>query len=114
MNFLIDKGCTYNLLSNDVKEVLEPWVTTLATIAEGSKLLIYGKIKLTRRLGNFSFAVELLVSRVSAEGVLGTAFLTSQKCKICFDSDVLAWRGDTIPLVDEDGWPLVHTLQPTT
>lgn len=58
-------------------------------LADGSGLPVYGKIELTGRIRNFPFMKEFLVSRVSDEGILGTAFLASQKCTLCLDRGVL-------------------------
>lgn len=50
-SFLINTGCMHNLLSKSIfrklpatmRDLLEPWVTT-ATVADGSGLIVYGKV----------------------------------------------------------------------
>lgn len=100
VNFLVNTGCTHNLLLKAtfdflptvVKERLEPW-ETFATLADVNGLPIYGKIELTGRLRNFQFTMEFMVSRVADESVVGMAFLTSHQCMLRFYRGVLAWKG---------------------
>lgn len=84
-----------------MKEQLESWNTT-ATLADHSGLHVYGRITLAGRTRNSPFSMDFLVRRISDEGILGMDFLAGQKCTLCLDMGLLAWRGDAILLVDKD------------
>ena len=72
LTFLIDTGCTHNLLSRTVFDRLPATIRTQmkaqessATMADGSGLPIYGNIRLTARLRNVKFEADFLVCRIS-------------------------------------------------
>lgn len=61
--------------------------------------------------------MEFLVNHISNEGILKMALLADQIGTLCLDTDVLVWRGDSIPLLDKDGRVLANkgqVLQHTT
>lgn len=99
LGFLVNTSCTHNLLLKvtfdhlpaAVKEKKGPQ-DAATKLADGSGLPIYRRIELMERIKNFPFATEFLFSCVSDEEILGMAFLTSQKCALYFERDVLALR----------------------
>lgn len=61
--------------------------------------------------------MEVFVSCISDEGILSMAYLTGQKCILYLNKGVLAWREDSIPLMDNYGKLLTNDMQvqqPTT
>lgn len=98
------RTCTFNWLPLVVKENLAPWGTT-TMLADRSGFPVYGKTELLDRNRNSPFSMEFLVSRISDEAILRMAFLAGQKWMLSLDKGILAWQGNTIPLL---------ALQPTT
>ena len=116
--FLIDTGCTHNLLSRTVFDRLPgPIRQTMrtqestATMADGSGLPIYGSIRLEGRLRNTKFEADFLVSRISDDGILGMSFLREQDCSVACDKGLLVMKGVPIPCTDKTGRLLANKVQ---
>lgn len=60
---------------------------------------------------NSPFAQDFLVSRIFDNGILSSTFLNRQKCDLCLYKGVLAWNGETIPLINKHGKLLVSKVQ---
>ena len=83
LSFLVDTGCTHNLLSRTVFDRLPAhsrqqmvYGETVAAMADGSGLHIYGSISLMRRLRNVPFEARFLVCRISDNAILRMEFLS--------------------------------------
>ena len=73
LSFLVVTGCSHNLLARTVFDCLPAqtrqqmvYGETMAAMAVGSGLHIYGSIGLTGRLRNVPFEAKFLVCRISA------------------------------------------------
>ena len=92
LSFLVDTGCTHNLLSRTVFDRLPAqtrqqmiYGETVAAMADGSGLHIYGSIGLTGRLRNVPFEAKFLVCRISDNAILGMEFLSRHDCSVACD-----------------------------
>ena len=116
--FLVDTGCTHNLLSRTVFDRLPAPIRqhmktqeSTATMADGSGLPIYGSIRLEGRLRNTKFVADFLVCRISDDGILGMSFLREQDCSVACDKGLLVMRGTPIPCTDKMGRLLSNKVQ---
>ena len=103
LSFLVDTGCTHNLLSRMVFDRLPAqtrqqmiYGETVAAMADGSGLHIYGSIGLTGRLRNVPFEARFLVCRISDNAILGMEFLSRHDCSVACDKGLLVIGGQTI------------------
>lgn len=120
----VHTGCTNDLPSETALERLPSAVPThvkfwgtAAMSADANGLSVYGWIKLSGYIGNTPCTMEFLISRIVEEGILGMTFLACQKSTLCLDKGVIAWRGDSISLMDKHGKisaNKVQVLRPTT
>ena len=92
LSFLVDTGCTHNLLSRTVFDRLPAqtrqqmvYGETVAAMADGSGLHIYGSIGLSGRLRNVPFEARFLVCRISDNAILGMEFLRRHDCSVACD-----------------------------
>ena len=118
LTFLIDTGCTHNLLSRTVFDRLPPAIRqqmkaqeSSATMADGSGLPIYGHIRLAARLRNVKFEADFLVCRISDDGILGMSFLREQDCSVACDKGLLIVKGTTVQCTDKTGRLLASKVQ---
>ena len=118
LTFLIDTGCTHNLLSRAVYDRLPASIRqrmqtqeSTAAMADGSGLPIYGSIRLEGRLRNVKFEADFLVSRISDDGILGMSFLREQDCSVACDKGLLVIRGTPIQCTDKTGRLLANKVQ---
>ena len=102
LNFLVDTGCTHNLLSRTVFDRLPAqtrqqmvYGETVAAMADGSGLHIYGSIGLSGRLRNVPFEARFLVCRISDNAILGMEFLSRHDCSVACDKGLLVMGGQT-------------------
>jgi len=87
ITYLIDTGCTHNLLSKtvfdrlpaSVRAQLSPLDTT-AAMADGSGLPMFGKLSLPCKLRNVHFEAEFRICKLSDEAILGMTFLGGEQC----------------------------------
>ena len=124
ISFLIDTGCSHNLLSKtvfdrltaDVRLRLQPLEST-AALADGSGLPLYGSITLGGKIRNVPFQAEFLVGRISDEAILGMVFLQEQECLLSCDKGILTIGNQSVMCVDRRGQlvsnkvQVIHTTQ---
>ena len=120
LNFLVDTGCTHNLLSRTVFDRLPAqtrqqmvYGETVAAMADGSGLHIYGSVGLTGRLRNVPFEARFLVCRISDNAILGMEFLSRHDCSVACDKGLLVMGGKTIQCTDRSGRLLANKVQVT-
>ena len=118
LTFLVDTGCTHNLLSRTVFDRLPAAIRqqmnsqeSTATMADGSGLPIYGNIRLKGRLRNVKFETDFLVCRISDDGILGMSFLREQDCSIACDKGLLIVHGTPVQCTDKAGRLLTNKVQ---
>ena len=116
--FLVDTGCTHNLLSKAVYDRLPASIRgqmvpqdTMAAMADGSGLPIYGRLTLEGRLRNVPFEATFLVCKISDEGILGMSFLQERGCSVACDKGLLVVEGTAIQCVDKAGRLLANKVQ---
>ena len=86
---------------------------TVAAMADGSGLHIYGSISLTGRLRNVPFEAKFLVCCVSDNAILGMEFLSHYDCSVACDKGLLVMGGKTIQCSDRTGRLLANKVQLT-
>ena len=118
LTFLIDTGCTHNLLSRTVFDRLPASTRqqmrvqeSTAAMADGSGLPIYGSLRLEGRLRNVKFAADFLVSRISDDGILGMSFLREHDCSVACDKGLLVVSGVSVQCTDKTGRLLANKVQ---
>ena len=118
LKYLIDTGSSKNLLSRAVfdrlpehmRSRLDP-LSSIATMADGSGLPMYGQIELDGRLRNTKFRATFLVCKITDEAILGMQFLREQNCTVSCDRGLLIVGSETIPCVDTLGRLLCNKVQ---
>ena len=118
VTYLIDTGCSHNLLSKSVfdrmpagtRHQLVP-LETAAAMADGSGLPIYGRITLPGKLRNFRFEEEFLVSRIADDAILGMVFLKNQECTLSCDKGIIVVGTETVLCTDQRGNLLANKVQ---
>ena len=73
---------------------------TVAAMADGSGLRIYGSIGLIGRLRNVPFEARFLVCRISDNAILGMEFLSCHDCSVACDKGLLVMEGKTNQCMD--------------
>ena len=118
LSFLVDTGCTHNLLSRMVFDCLPAktrqqmvYKKTMAAMANGSGLHIYKSIGLSSRLRNIPFEVKFLVCRTSNNAILGMEFLSRHDCLVACDKRLLMMGSKTIQCTDWMGRLLANKVQ---
>ena len=66
---------------------------TMAAMADGSGLHIYGSIDLPGRLRNVPFEARFLICRISDNALLGMEFLSRHDCLVACDKGLLVMGG---------------------
>ena len=85
--FLLDTGCTTNILSGHVfnslgsnqKEKLRP-VGSSATLADGSRLVFFGQLTLEGQQRAESFQSKFLLAHITEDVIIGMPFLEEYQC----------------------------------
>lgn len=120
LNFLVDTGCTNNLLSRKVFDRLPAqtcqqmvYGETEVAMADGSGLHIYRSIGLSGRLRNVLFETRFLVCCISDNIILGMEFLSRHDFSLACDKGLLVIGGKTIHCTDRMGRLLAIKVQVT-
>lgn len=117
--FLIDRGCTTNILSKRifdrlpaaVKQGLQVNEADAGLLVEGSALKLLGTIKLRVRVRAHLSEEVFWVSKIREDGILGMPFLTTRRCAIDFSSQKLSIDDYEAQCTDRFGKPLSASLQ---
>lgn len=118
VQFLVDTGCTTNLISKhvfdrlptDVKERLQE-SDTHGVMADGTQLPFYGIIKLPFRLRDLKTEEAFVVSKLSEDAILGMPFLSKHQCTMAFGKPMLQINGHELKCTDKHGHLLVNPVQ---
>ncbi|XP_067951770.1 uncharacterized protein [Watersipora subatra] len=117
-HFLIDSGCTSNLLSRHVFDRLPAGMkaqlvkrTDYGTMADGSRLNFHGMLTVPIRVRSVQVTVSLLVCPLKEDAIIGMPFLTDQCCEMNFQESTLVVNGQKLICTDRDGRPLVSKVQ---
>jgi len=117
--FLLDTGCTPNLLSQRLFDTLsardraslEPYEGEHGTLADGSCILFYGVVELTGKVRDQAINETFIVSQFKEDAILGMPFLKRHRCHIDFNKSAVVMAGRELACVDRFGRPLVGGVQ---
>jgi len=119
VTFLLDSGCTTNLLSRRVfdtlslrdKKGMRPYEGEHGTLADGSCIPFHGIIELTGRVRDQSIQETFFVSSLKKDAILGIPFLQQHGCHTDFSKSAMAMSRGGLACVDKFGRPLVGGVQ---
>jgi len=119
VNFLLDFGCTTNLLSDRMFDALpskdkvgvETYTEEQGTLADGSCILFYGIIELTERVRDQVIQETFIISQVRENVILEKLFLKRHECHIDFSKSAMLMAGKELTCIDKFGRPLVRGVQ---
>jgi len=119
VTFLLDSGCTTNLLSRRVfntlppkeRGELAPYTGEPGTLADGSSIPFNGVIELTGRVHDQTAQEIFVINPVEEDAILGMPFLKWHGCRIDFSGSALLMAGRELTCVDKSGRPLAGSVQ---
>lgn len=118
LQFLVDTGCTTNLLSKRVFDQLPPEVRETMQdcarqgyLADGSPLPFFGVIRLVGRIRSVPTEVDLVVSQISEDVILGMPFLEAHGCLVNFGKATIRLAGQDLACNDREGRRLRTLVQ---
>jgi len=112
--FLLDTGCTTNLLSRRLFDTLgareqaslEPYKGAHGTLADGSSISLPGRIR------DQAIHETFIVSQLKEDAILGMPFLKKHQSRMDFQkSAVVVMAGRELVCIDKFGRPLVGGVQ---
>jgi len=117
--FLLDTGCTPNLLSRHLFDTLsardraslEPYEGEHGTLADRSCIPFYGVIELTGRVRDQVFNETFIISQLKEDAILGMPFLKRHRSHIDSNMSAVVMAGRELACVDRFGRPLVGRVQ---
>ena len=120
VQFLIDTGCTTNLLSKHVFDRLPERVKSgleesdsHGVMADGTQLPFYGVLRLPLRVREVKAEEVFVVSRISEDAILGMPFLVAHNCAMEFNQSTVQVDGKRLKCTDRHGRLLVSSVQVT-
>ena len=110
VQFLIDTGCTTNLLSKQVfnrppervksyLEVSDPH----GIMADGTQLPFYGVLRLLLHVRDVKTVAVFVISRINEDAILGMPFLVAHNCSIEFNQPMTQVDGKRLKCTDRHG-----------
>ena len=119
VRFLIDTGCTTNLLAKHVfdrlppssRQTLRPYTDSHGTMADGSTLPFYGVIELPCRIRDVMVTETFIVSKLGDDAILGMPFLVTNECSMEFGRPILKLKDRSLACIDRQGNALVSSVQ---
>ena len=116
--FLLDTGCTTNLIGKHVFDRLPEKIRTRreeyarhGMLADGTRLPFYGIIKLEIRLRQVKTEEVFIISQINEDAILGMPFLVERKCAMDFQRPVLMLNGQEVKCTDRQGRLLANRIQ---
>jgi len=115
VTFLLDTGCTTNLLIRRLFDTLsardraspEPYEGEHGTLADESCIPFYGVVELTGRVRDQVINETFILSEPKEDAILGMPFLKRHRCHIDFNKSAVVMAGRELACVDRFGRPLV-------
>jgi len=112
--FLLDTGCTTNLLSRrffdtlsaQIRNRLEPYEGDHGTLADRSCITFYGIIELPGSVRDRTIQETFLVGQLQEDAILGMPFLQRHGCRIDFGKSAILMGDQMHTCVDKFGRPL--------
>jgi len=113
VTFLLDSGCTTNLLSRRVfntlslkeRKELAPYTGEPGTLADGSSIPFDGVIELTGRVCDQAIQEIFVISPLEEDTILGMPFLKRHGCRIDFSRSAVLMAGRELTCVDKSSRP---------
>jgi len=113
VTFLLDSGCTTNLLSRRVlntlplkeRKKLAPYTGEPGTLADGSSMPFDGVIELTGRIREQAIQEVFVISPLEEDAILGMPFLKRHGCRIDFSKPAVLMAGKELTCGDKPGRP---------
>ena len=116
--FLLDTGCTTNLLAKHVFDRLPERIRSQkqeyashGLLADGTRLPFFGMIRLFVRLRQVKLEETFVVSQISEDAILGMPFLVEQGCAMDFTKPVIQLGGQEVRCTDRLGRLLFNRIQ---
>ena len=120
VRFLIDTGCTTNLLSKHVLDQLPEQIKSgveesdsHGIMADGTQLPFYGVLRLPLRVRDVKAEEVFVVSRINEDAILGMPFLVAHKCTMEFNQPIVQVGSRKLECTDRHGRLLVSSVQTT-
>jgi len=112
-HFLLDSGCTTNILSRQffdtlsvaIKKRLAPSEGDHVTLADGLCIPFYGIIKMTGRVRDQIIQETFIIGQLNEDAILGMPLLQRHGCHIDFSKSVMLMGNKELACVDKLGRP---------
>ena len=118
VQFLVDTGCTTNLLSKHVFDRLPERVKSSleesdshGIMADGTQLPFYGVLRLPFRVREVKTGGVFVVSHINEDAILGMPFLVTHNCAMEFNQPIVQINGKRLKCTDRHGRLLVSSVQ---
>jgi len=119
VTFLLDTGCTPNLLSRRLFDTLsardraslELYEGEHGTLADGSCIPFYEVVELTGRVRDQVINETFILSQFKEDAILGMPFLKRHRCHIDFTKSAVVMARRELACVDRFGRPLIGGVQ---
>jgi hypothetical protein len=119
VRYLVDSGCTLNLLAKRVfdkfpvrvRNCLEPYQCSAGTLADGSALPFLGQVELAGRLRSESVQIDFVVAEIKPDAILGIPFLQDNHCQLACAESALIFNGKSLHCTDSNGVDFVSKVQ---
>jgi len=119
VTFLLDSGCTTNLLSRGVfntlllkeRKELAPYTGEPGTFPDGSSIPFDGVKEPTGRVRDQAIQEIFVISPLEEDAILGMPFLKRHGCHIDFSRSAVLMAGRELTCVDKSGRPLAGSVQ---
>jgi len=118
-NFLLDSGCTTNIISRQffdtlgvtINKGLEPYEENHGTLTDGSCIPFYGIIELTGCFPDQTIQETFIVGQLNEDAILGIPFLQRHGCRIDFSKPAMLMGDRELVCVNKFGRPLAGGVQ---
>jgi len=117
--FLLDSGCTMNLLSQHLFDTFSTWdLADLelyqgkhSTLADGLCISFYGIVELAGRVRDQAIKEAFIVNQLKEDAILGMPFLMRHKCYVDFSKLAVIMAERELTGVNKFGRPLVGVFR---
>ena len=116
--FLLDTGCSLNVLSSKIFDVLPESIkstlqttTTVGMLADGTTLPFIGEISVSGKVRTVPVTIQFTVAPIDKDAILGMPFFVDNDCTFLFKQSEFTIGGVTLRCVDNQGKPLTRPLQ---
>jgi len=118
-HFLLDSGCTTNILSHQffdtlgvaIKRRLAPYEEGHGTLTDGSSIPFCGIIELAERVRDWNMQETFIIGQLNEDAVLEMPFLQRHRCHIDFSKSVMLMGNKELTCVDKIGCSLAGGMQ---